>query len=183
MKEELISDSALVKMLKQPEQRRRGFELMVNKYSARLYWQIRHMVLDHDNSNDVLQETFIKAWLNIENFRGEARLSTWLYRIAANECLSFLQKQRNDEPIDNSESNVANQLEADPYFDGDETDKLLQTAVMQLPDKQRQVFTMKYFQGMKYEEMSEILDTSVGGLKASYHFATLKIEKFFEDLD
>ena len=131
MKVELISDSALVKMLKQPEQRRRGFELMVNKYSARLYWQIRHMVLDHDNSNDVLQETFIKAWLNIENFRGEARLSTWLYRIAANECLSFLQKQRNDE----------------------------------------------------YEEMSEILDTSVGGLKASYHFATLKIEKFFEDLD
>ena len=112
MKVELISDSALVKMLKQPEQRRRGFELMVNKYSARLYWQIRHMVLDHDNSNDVLQETFIKAWLNIENFRGEARLSTWLYRIAANECLSFLQKQRNDEPKDTSESNAANQLAA-----------------------------------------------------------------------
>ena len=160
-----------------------AFGKVIEHYSSQLYWQIRRLVIDHDDANDVLQNTFIKAWTNLDNFRGDAKLSTWLYRIAANESLTFLQRRRDTVTIDDTEADLANRLESDPYFDGDETDLMLQQAIQTLPEKQRQVFNMKYFQNMKYEEMSEILDTSIGALKASYHFAVEKIEKYFNEHD
>jgi RNA polymerase sigma-70 factor (ECF subfamily) len=138
------------------------------------------MVLSHDDANDILQDVFIKAWTNLENFRGEAKLTTWLYRIAINESITYLNKKRsqNNVSIDADDSFLINTLESDQYFDGDEAQLLLQKAILTLPDKQRLVFQMKYFEEMKYEEMSDILGTSVGALKASYHHAVKKIEKF-----
>ena len=155
------------------------------KYSERLYRQIRKMVLSHDDANDILQEVFIKAWINIDNFRGEAKLSTWLYRIAINESITFLNKlrARNHVSIDEENTFLINRLESDEYFDGDEAQKLLQKAILTLPEKQRLVFQMKYFEEMKYEEMSDILGTSVGALKASYHHAVKKIENFLSNID
>ena len=176
-------DSQLVQRLQDPGQRRRGFELMVDKYKARLYWQIRHLVVYHDDADDILQDTFVKAWTNLDKFRGESKLSTWLYRIATNESLSFLQQQRTTVDIDTPDTDQTLQLEGDAYFDGDETEQMLQQAVASLPDKQRVVFIMKYFQEMKYEEMSDILQTSVGALKASYHIAAQKIEEYFHEHD
>jgi RNA polymerase sigma-70 factor (ECF subfamily) len=137
------------------------------------------MVLSHDDANDILQDVFIKAWTNLENFRGESKLTTWLYRIAINESITFLNKKRiqNNISIDDDNIFLLNTIESDEYFDGDEAQKLLQKAILTLPDKQRLVFQMKYFEEMKYEDMSEILGTSVGALKASYHHAVKKIEK------
>ena len=178
-----ITDNDIMERLKQPGQQREAFELLVRKYTSQLYWQIRHIVTNHDDANDVLQNTFIKAWSNFDNFRGDAKLSTWLYRIAVNESLTFLQRRHDTVTLDDPEADLANRLESDPYFDGDETDIILQQAIQTLPEKQRLVFNMKYFQNMKYEEMSEILNTSVGALKASYHFAVEKIEKYFNDRD
>lgn len=178
-----IDDNDILLRLHDPAQRRQGFELLVKKYTSQLYWQIRHIVLSHDDSNDVLQNTFIKVWNSLDGFRGDARLSTWLYRIALNESLTFIQKRRNTVSIDDPEADTVNRLESDPYFDGDETDLMLQRALQTLPDKQRIVFNMKYFQDMKYEEMSQILQTSIGALKASYHFAVEKIEKYFQEHD
>lgn len=141
------------------------------------------MVLFHDDANDLLQNTFIKAWINIDYFRAEAKLSTWLYRIAMNECLTFLNKQRaaSTVSIDDAESETIEKLEGDSYFSEDEAQRLLQRALLTLPEKQRMVFNLKYYQEMKYEEMSEIFGTSVGALKASYHHAVKKIEKFLKD--
>ena len=138
------------------------------------------MVLSHDDANDVLQNTFIKAWDNIEFFRAEARLSTWLYRIAFNECLNFINKKRAHDQlsIDDADKEALGKLESDPYFDGDETQLLLQKAIHTLPEKQRIVFNLKYFDEMKYEDMSDIIGTSVGALKASYHHAVKKITDF-----
>ena len=138
------------------------------------------MVLSHDDANDILQEVYIKVWTNIANFRGESKLTTWLYRIAINESITFLNKKRNQNNIsmDDEDSFLLNTLEGDEYFDGDEAQKLLQQAILTLPEKQRLVFQMKYFDEMKYEEMSDILGTSVGALKASYHHAVKKIEIF-----
>ena len=137
------------------------------------------MVLSHDDTNDILQDVFIKAWTNLENFRGDSKLSTWLYRIAINESITFLNKKRsqNNISIDDDDTFLLNTIESDEYFDGDNAQKLLQKAILTLPDKQRLVFHMKYFEEMKYEDMSEILGTSVGALKASYHHAVKKIEK------
>lgn len=178
-----FNEQQLLLQLKDGATRAVAFEQIVARYSQRIYWQIRHMVVFHDDANDVLQNTFLKAWTSIDSFRGEARLSTWLYRIAANESLSFLQKQRDNVPLDNPDDNLYNTLESDTYFDGDETELHLQQALSQLPPKQKQVFVMKYYDGLKYEQMSEILETSVGALKASYHIATKKIEEYFETLD
>lgn len=138
------------------------------------------MVLSHDDANDLLQNTFMKAWANIDLFRGEAKLSTWLYKIALNECITFLKKQRaqNQVSIDDNDLFLMDQLKDDPYFDGDDLQKRLQEAILTLPEKQRIVFLMKYYDDMKYEEMSEILGTSVGALKASYHHAVKKIEDY-----
>lgn len=185
MGKKLYSDEELLSLLREPDTIREGFAKLVSEYSEQLYWQIRKMVLSHDDANDILQEVFIKAWSNIDNFRGEAKLSTWLYRIAINESITFINKMRaqNNISIDEDDSFLINQLEGDQYFDGDETQKLLQKAVLTLPEKQRLVFQMKYFDEMKYEKMSEILGTSVGALKASYHHAVKKIENFFDQTD
>ncbi len=175
-----IEDSVIIDLLKDTATQRKGFELIVQKYSSMLYWQIRHIVLSHDDSNDVLQNTFIKAWIGLNNFRADSKLSTWLYRIAVNESITFIHKRKENLSLDDEDNNAANSLESDPWFDGDETDLKLQKAIQTLPEKQRIVFNMKYFQDMKYEDMSQILGTSVGALKASYHFAVEKIEEYFK---
>lgn len=177
-----FNEETLIEQLHHPETRRAAFEQVVRAYSEQLYWQIRRMVLSHDDANDVLQNTFIKAWTGIDTFRGEARLSSWLYRIAINESLSFLNRQSTvaTVDIDSPEGSLADRLEGDTYFNGNDAQKLLQEALLTLPDKQRLVFNMKYFQEMKYEEMSQVLGTSVGALKASYHLAVKKISHFLE---
>ncbi|MDD6210572.1 MAG: sigma-70 family RNA polymerase sigma factor [Bacteroidales bacterium] len=177
----LNSEEEIINQLKDPVKQRDAFALIVRNYNERLYWQIRKMVLSHDDANDVLQNTFLKAWQGIELFRGDAKLSTWLYKIAINECITFLNKQRNQNKlsIDDVDSFLLNKLESDTFIDGDETQMKLQRAILSLPEKQRLVFNMKYFDDMKYEEISDILGTSVGALKASYHHAVKKIEDFF----
>lgn len=175
------NEKETILMLQDPSTQRKAFERIVKAYSEQLYWQIRRMVVSHDDANDLLQNTFIKAWTNLDYFRGDAKLSTWLYRIAFNECLNFLNKQRaeNQLSIDDADAALINKLESDPYFNGDETQRLFQKAILQLPEKQRIIFNLKYFQEMKYEDMSEILGTSVGALKASYHHAVKKNRRFF----
>ncbi len=159
------------------------FKLIVEKYSERLYWHIRKMVVFHEDANDVLQNTFIKAWKSLDNFRGDSGLYTWLYRIATNESLTFLKREKIKSffTLTDSYKNVENTLNADPYFSGDDTQRLLYKAILSLPPKQRAVFKMRYFDEMKYEEISSILETSVGALKASYHHAYQKIQKIIED--
>ena len=179
------NEQEVLKLLQDESTQRKGFEMIVAKYSEQLYWQIRRMVLSHDDANDLLQNAFVKAWMSIDYFRAEAKLSTWLYRIALNECITFLNKQRaaNTVSIDDPEAVLVQKLESDPYFSGDDAQLLLQKALLALPEKQRMVFNLKYFQEMKYEEMSEIFGTSVGALKASYHHAVKKIQKFLEEID
>ena len=175
-----LTEDEIVVALRDPKRRREVFAQVVDAYGEKLYWQIRKMVLAHDDANDLLQNTFLKAWTNLDYFRGEAKLSTWLYKIAVNECLSFLSKQRSQQQIslDNADPFLVERLESDPYFDGDAVQLKLQKAILTLPEKQRLVFNMKYFDDMKYEEISEIVGTSVGALKASYHHAVKKIEEF-----
>ena len=179
------TEKEIILKLQEPDQQREAFEWIVNTYKEQLYYQIRRMVLSHEDADDLLQNTFIKAWNNLEYFRGEAKLSTWLYRIALNECLNFLNKQRAQKhlSIEESEANLLNQLESDPYFDGDQTQLLFEKAIQTLPEKQRIIFHLKYFQDMKYNEISEIMGTSIGALKASYHHAVKKIEEFFNQND
>lgn len=174
------TEKEIILKLQEPDQQREAFEWIVNTYKEQLYYQIRRMVLSHEDADDLLQNTFIKAWNNLEYFRGEAKLSTWLYRIALNECLNFLNKQRAQKhlSIEESEANLLNQLESDPYFDGDQTQLLFEKAIQTLPEKQRIIFHLKYFEDMKYNEISEIMGTSIGALKASYHHAVKKIEEF-----
>lgn len=177
----LIDDTEIVKRLHDPKQSREAFTEIIKTYSEPLYWQIRRMVMNHDDANDLLQNTFLKAWSNIENFRGDAKLSTWLYKIAINESITFInkEKQKQNISIDDDDSFLVNSLESDQWFDGDELKLLLQKAIATLPEKQRMIFNMKYFDEMKYEDMSEILGTTMGALKASYHHAVKKIELFF----
>lgn len=179
------NEEEIIEQLQDPSLQRKAFGEVVKEYSEQLYWQIRRMVLSHEDANDLLQNTFIKAWSNLEYFRGDAKMSTWLYRIALNECLNFLNKQRaqNQMSLEDAETNMMNKLESDPYFDGDETQLLFEKAIQTLPEKQRMVFNLKYFQEMKYEDMSEILGTSVGALKASYHHAVKKIQDFLKAND
>jgi len=170
----------LIKRLQDEKTQKDAFSVLVKTYSEQLYWQIRKIVISHDDANDVLQNTFIKIWTNINNFRGDSKLITWLYKIAINESITFINKQRQQHniPLDDEENFLSSKLESDPYFDGDEAQVKLQKAILTLPDKQRIVFNMKYFDEMKYEDMSQILDTSVGALKASYHHAVKKIEDY-----
>lgn len=170
----------LVERLLEPTTQRQAFEELVSQYSQQLYWQIRKMVITHSDANDVLQNVFIKVWTSLEAFRSESKLSTWLYRIAVNESITFInrEKARRNISLDDDDSFLGEQLESDPFFDGDEATLKLQKALLTLPEKQRLVFNMKYFDDMKYSEISEILDTSEGALKASYHHATKKIEAF-----
>ena len=179
---EPYNEKETIALLQDPTRQREAFERIVRTYSEQLYWQIRRLVLSHDDANDILQNTFIKAWTNIDYFRGDAKMSTWLYRIALNESLTFLNKQRANSQlsIDDTNTEMLNKLESDPYFDGDETQKIFIEAIKRLPEKQQMVFNLKYFKEMKYEEIAEILGTSIGGLKASYHHAVKKIETFLE---
>ena len=184
-KETPKDDLELVARLREPSTCREAFGDVIKRYSEPLYWQIRRMVNNHDDANDLLQNTFMKAWGSIEHFRGEAKLSTWLYKIAINESITFLERERKRQNIslDDEESFLINTIEADEFIDGDELALLLRKAIATLPEKQRLVFNMKYYDEMKYEQMSEILGTSVGALKASYHLAVKKTEQFFKDRD
>lgn len=175
---------SLIERLKEQKTQRKAFAVLVDQYTERLYWQIRKLVIAHDDANDVLQNVFIKAWTNIDNFRGDSKLSTWLYKIAINESITFINKQKQQNiPLDNDDSFLASKLQSDTYFDGDEIQIKLQKAILTLPEKQRIVFNLKYFEDMKYEEMSSILETSVGALKASYHHATKKIEEYLTNMN
>lgn len=184
---EFYNENEILKMLRGDDQmqQKKAFEKIVSYYSERLYWQIRKMVLIHDDANDILQNTFIKAWMSIDLFRGEAKLSTWLYKIAINECITFLNRQKMNAhtSIDDADAILINKLESDEYFDGDEIQLKLQQAILTLPEKQRVVFNLRYYDEMPYDEMSEILSTSVGALKASYHHAAKKIEEFLTSRD
>ena len=178
------NEEIITEQLHDPARCREAFSRVIAHYTESLYWQIRRMVIDHDDTNDLLQNTFIKAWTNIDNFRGEAKLSTWLHKIAINEAITFINKEKakNNVSIDD-ESFLIDNLQADEWFDGDEVKLQLQKAINQLPEKQRLVFNMRYFDEMKYEDMSEILGTTAGALKASYHHAIKKIEQFFSSND
>jgi len=176
------NEEEVLKQLRSPDLdvQRKAFEQVVSYYSEKLYYQIRKMVISHDDANDLLQNTFLKAWTNIGFFRGEARLSTWLYKIAFNESITFLNKQhaQNNISIDEADTFLIEKLEGDNYFDGDAIQLKLQKAILSLPDKQRAVFNLRYYDEMPYEEMSNIMGTSVGALKASYHHAVKKVEDF-----
>ena len=175
MKRELYDEQALQSQLSDPTQRRKAFEIVVRKFSSQIYWQIRRLVFSHDDADDILQNTFMKAWSSLETFRGDSKISTWLFRIATNESLSFLQRKREQLSLDDPEASVVNSLSSEEYFDGDEAQRSSMQAIASLPDKQRLVFNMRYFDEMKYDEISEVLGTSVGALKASYHIAVEKI--------
>lgn len=180
----MMKDKELIAMLKEPRMQREGFAVLVKQYSEQLYWKVRRIVFDHDDANDVLQNTFIKAWSNLGNFQGKSSLFTWLYRIAVNESLDFLRKQKTASQVSaDEEPAVAAKLMGDPYFDGDEAQALLRQAIARLPDVQRTVFTLKYFEDMKYSEMSKMLNTSEGALKASYHLAVKKISEYLHLTD
>lgn len=165
--------------LKNPDSQNQAFRELVGTYQERLYWHIRRIVLTHQNADDVLQETFIKVFRNIDGFKGESKLYSWMYRIATNEALSFLKRNSKIQGISGEElqQKQLTNLRADPYFDGDQAEFELQQALAALPEKQRLVFNMKYFQELKYDEISEILNTSVGALKSSYHLAVKKVER------
>lgn len=170
--------SLFVKALKQSDSKDEAFTRLVQEYKERIYWHIRKIVLDHDDANDVVQNTFIKVHLNIENFNENSTLFTWMYRIATNEALNFIKSKAKKIGLKNEEwiEAIADNLEADPFFDGDEAALVLQKEISKLPERQRIVFNMRYFDGMNYNSISEILDTSVGALKASYHHAVKKIK-------
>lgn len=181
----MIDDNLLTEQLADPKKQRRAFEMVVNQYSEQLYWQIRRFVLAHEDANDVLQNTFIKAWQGIGSFHGDSKLLTWLSRIAINESLSFLRRQKNIVTMstDDEDVSVANMLMADDFFDGDEVEAQLQEAIAALPEVQRTVFLLRYYDDMKYSDISKALGTSEGALKASYHIAVKKISEFFKSHD
>jgi RNA polymerase sigma-70 factor (ECF subfamily) len=176
-------EQELALRLQEHHSRRKAFEQLVAQYSEQLYWMIRRMVLSHDDANDVLQNTFLKAWNGLDAFHGDARLSTWLTRIAINESLDFLRRNNHPTVSTEDESSISLTLQADPYFDGSEVEAMLQEAIATLPDVQRSVFLMRYYDEMKYSEISQILNTSEGALKASYHIAVKKIADFFKARD
>lgn len=177
------TDIDLVKLFQQPGQEEYAFNEILSRYKERLYWHIRKILVNHDDTDDVLQETFVKIWKGLSGFRAESKLYTWLYRIATNEALAFLRSKRRKFllPLVDVEHQLLNSLTSDSYCEGDEMQLKLQKAVIRLPEKQRLVFNMKYFDDMKYEEIAEILEISVGALKASYHHAVKKIEKYLTE--
>ena len=177
-----FSDRELLQKFREGSNRNYAFNLIVRKYQERLYWHIRKMLISHEDTDDVLQNTFIKAFEGLDRFREDASLFTWLYRIATNESLSFLKKKRGTLlPLGQNLKSLEKTIESDVYFSGDEIQKKLQKAIIRLPEKQRLVFNMKYFDELKYEEISEILKTSVGALKASYHHALKKLEQYLRE--
>ncbi|MDE3247550.1 MAG: sigma-70 family RNA polymerase sigma factor [Bacteroidota bacterium] len=176
----VMQDAELLLQFKNPSTKEKAFTAIIKKYQEKLYWHVRRMVVDHEDANDVLQNVFIRVWNGLENFREDSQLYTWLYRIATNECLSFLEqkKRKSTVPMDESESGLSNTIKADKHFDANKLEWKLQLAMQQLPEKQRLVFNLRYYDEMPYEEMSKVLETSEGALKASYHHAVKKIEDF-----
>ena len=170
-----IDEQDILKRIQDPQSRRRAFEEIVSVYSRQLYWKIHYVVQNHDDTDDVLQNTFIKAWKGLENFKGDSAIFTWLYRIAYNESLTFLKQRKQMTSIDDEDFVEQASFVADEYFDGDNTQELQMQAVSTLPAKQRQVFCKKYFEDKKYEEISDLVGTSVGALKASYNISVEKI--------
>lgn len=173
-----LEDQELIEKLISEETRNFAFNQLVRKYQERIYWHIRKMVFDHDDADDVVQEVFIKIWKNLGRFRQDSKLYTWIYRIATNECLNFLKKKKRAAffSISDYEDTLVSKLDHNAHIDGDHIEMALQKALLTLPDKQRLVFNMKYFEDMKYDDIAEITGTSVGSLKASYHHAVKKVE-------
>jgi RNA polymerase sigma factor (sigma-70 family) len=178
-----LDDRELLLQFSQSATKERAFTAILKKYQEKLYWHVRRMVVDHDDTNDVLQNMFIKVWKGLENFREDSQLYTWLYRIATNESLSFLeqQKKRSTVSLGDVEEGLSNKVKADTNFDANKLEWKLQLAIQQLPERQRLVFNLRYFDELPYNEMSRILDTSEGALKASYHHAAKKIEEFIKN--
>lgn len=183
---EQLSEKYIALQLQDTATRRKAFSILVGQYSEMLYWKIRRIVMFHDDADDVLQNTLMKAWKSLDSFRGDSKLTTWLCRIAINESLDFIRHKQalvivsSDSTTDNVGVSIHEKLMADEYFDGDSAEALLQEAISQLPDVQRTVFLMRYYDEMKYSEISSILNTSEGALKASYHIAVTKIKEYFE---
>ncbi|MBC7654513.1 MAG: sigma-70 family RNA polymerase sigma factor [Oligoflexus sp.] len=174
----IIEDSLILQKFEDEKTRNESFSMLLSKYQQKVYWHIRRMVLNHDDADDLVQDVFIKVWKNLINFRQDSQLYTWIYRIATNECITFLKKnrQKNNVPIDDLTEQLSQNLNEENYFSGDAIQKKLQEALLTLPEKQKLVFNMKYFDDLKFQEISDILGTSVGALKASYHLAVKKIE-------
>lgn len=175
-----IQDSALLGQYRNPATREAGYTAIVKKYQEKLYWHIRRLIIDHEDTNDVLQNVFIRVWKGLENFREDSQLYTWLYRIASNESLTFLEQKKRKSAVSLSdvEAGLSNTIRADKDFDANKLEWKLQLAIQQLPEKQRIVFNLRYYDEMPYAEMSQVLGTSEGALKASYHHAAKKIEDF-----
>ena len=175
-----LDDKDLLSQYQNPATKETGFTGIIKKYQEKLYWHIRRLVIEHEDANDVLQNMFIKVWKGLDNFREDSQLYTWLYRIATNESLSFLQqkKKKSTVSLNDAENGVVNKLQADKDFDANKLEWKLQIAIQQLPEKQRVVFNLRYYDEMPYEKMSRVLETSEGALKASYHHAVKKIEYF-----
>jgi RNA polymerase sigma factor (sigma-70 family) len=175
-----VSDTEILSKFQDERTRNEAFNLLLKKYQQKIYWHVRRMVIDHDDADDLVQDIFVKIWKNLPGFRSDAQLYTWMYRIATNECITFLnkKKQKNNIPLDDVSYELADTLADSTYLSGDKIQLKLQRALLTLPDKQRLVFNMKYYDDMKYDEMSEVLGTSVGALKASFHLAVKKIEAY-----
>ena len=175
-----LQDSELLVQFRNPATKEAAYTSLIRKYQEKLYWHVRRIVVEHEDANDVLQNTFIRVWNALENFREDSQLYTWLYRIATNECLSFLEqkKRKSSVSLSDDENSLTGSIKADKDFDPSKIEWKLQLAIQQLPEKQRAVFSLRYYDEMPYSEMSKVLDTSEGALKASYHHAVKKIEDF-----
>ena len=177
------TDEEIIEKIQDEKTINYGFNLLMDKYQEKVYWVIRRMVIEHEVADDVAQETFVKVWKNIESFKGDSKLYTWIYRIATNEALNYLRKKKRRFfiPIGDIEHELSSSLDTDIYYSGDEIQLKLQKALLKLPEKQRLVFNMKYFEEMKFKDIAEIMEVSIGGLKAQYHHAVKKIEKFIQE--
>jgi len=175
-----VEDDEILEKFSNERTRNEAFNLLISKYQEKIYWHVRRLVIDHDDADDLVQEVFIKVWKSLAKFRNDSKLYTWIYRIATNECITFLnkKKQRNQTPLNEVSDELSESLVASSYFNGDKIQMKLQQALLTLPEKQRLIFNMKYYDDLKYEEISAILGTSVGALKASFHIAVKKIEVF-----
>ena len=178
-----LTDSELLAQFRNPVTKEKSFTVLIKKYQEKLYWHVRRMVIEHEDANDVLQNVFIRVWNGLENFREDSQLYTWLYRIATNECLTYIeqQKKRSSVSLSDVESGLSNKIKADKHFDANRLEWKLQLAIQQLPEKQRIVFNLRYYDEMPYEKMSRVLETSEGALKASYHHAVKKIEDYIKN--
>ena len=178
-----FSDAELLVQFRNPITKEKAYTSIIKKYQEKLYWHLRRMVVEHEDANDVLQNVLIRVWNGLENFREDSQLYTWLYRVATNECLTFLEqkKKRSAISISNEETGLENKIRADQHFDGNKLEWKLQLAIQELPDKQKIVFQLRYYDEMPYEKMSKVLETSEGALKASYHHAVKKIEEYIKN--